>query len=346
MEYKENASAALPRRLAYVEGLEKLIEARQRSAAQERERFVKEIFTDPETYRSALRDMLGWPLNDRCRMQDLPCVRSERIGEANGHEIFRVQVEILRDVWMSGLLFRIPGEFGGGKKAPFVLVQHGGLGTPEFIAGMIGDTTANYNDMLARVLRRGVHVFAPQLLLWDEKKYGPSYDRHAIDARLKRVGSSIAAVEVYGILQILKYYRNQPYTEKTGMVGMSWGGFYTLMAAALDTELQAVLSCSYFNERDRIPWCDWTWRSSALRFDDAEIACLIYPRPLTLAVGRQDPLFDYAGAEAAFQRLSTLCKPVGTDWVQFLPFDGEHEFIPDDAPIDALIHRLRSINEK
>ncbi len=341
MEYKEPATAALPQRLAYADGLENLIEARQRVAAAARERYVKDIFSDPERYRADLRDMLGWPLNDRGRMLDFPSGRAERIGETDEHEIFRMQIEILPDVRMSGLLFRIPGETAGGKKAPLVLVQHGGLGTPEFIAGMIGDTTANYNDMLARVLRRGVHVFAPQLLLWDDKKYGPSYDRHAIDARLKRVGSSIAAVEVYGILQILKYFRNMPYTEKTGMVGMSWGGFYTLMAAALDTEMDAVLSCSYFNERDRIPWCDWTWKSSALRFDDAEIAALIYPRPLTLAVGRQDPLFDYAGAEAAFGRLAALCEPVGTDWVQFLPFDGEHEFIPDDAPIDALIHRLR-----
>jgi hypothetical protein len=32
---------------------------------------------------------------------------------------------------------------------------------------------------------------------------------------------------------------------------------------------------------------------------------------------------------------------VGTDWVNFNVFDGTHEFIKEDGPIDALVAELR-----
>lgn len=45
-------------------------------------------------------------------------------------------------------------------------------------------------------------------------------------------------------------------SNKTGMVGLSYVGFYTLYIAALDTRIKAAVSCSFFNDRDRYPWSD------------------------------------------------------------------------------------------
>ena len=125
------------------------------------------------------------------------------------------------------------------------------------------------------------------------------------------------------------------------MVGLSYGGFYTLFTAAVDTRIRSSISCSFFNTRDRIGWSDWTWQNSAEKFDDAEIACLIYPRKLWLGAGNADDLFDAEYAAESFAKLGKLCKNVGTDWVKLLIFDGTHEFYKEDAPILQLIEDLK-----
>ena len=92
--------------------------------------------------------------------------------------------------------------------------------------------------------------------------------------------------------------------------------------------------------RDQITWSDWTWQSSAQKFDDAEIACLIYPRKLCIGMGSADELFDCQYSVKSFERLKALCKDVGVDWVKMLVFEGGHEFLKDDEPIKELLRDL------
>ena len=75
-------------------------------------------------------------------------------------------------------------------------------------------------------------------------------------------------------------------------------------------------------------------------FDDAEIACLVYLRKLYLEVGDADELFDHKYAIESFKKLKKLCKKVGTDWVDFTVFGGNHEFCKDDAHIERFIADL------
>ena len=311
-----------------------LIDARQTQAAQQRAAYVTDIFTDPERYRREFKDMLGWPLTEPSPTA-LPTVKSEKLGDDNGVEIFRMQVEILDGVWLSGLFFKHNGE----KKRPLSIVQHGGWGSPEAIFGFYDGKTFNYNDLPEALLKRGVHVFAPQLLLWEDS-YEVPFDRKEIDGCLKRVGSSITAVEVYGIMRILDYFEAQPYVSCLGMMGLSYGGFYTLFTAAIDTRIRAALSCSFFNKRDAVPSSDWGWQNSAFHFDDAEAAALCYPRKLYLQMGKKDPLFDYNNSRSAFEELCALAESVGTDWVRFTAFDGDHEFCKDTRDLDAFIADL------
>ncbi len=333
MQYREEFKVTKPYKQSYADGIERIIEQRQKKAESVRHAYTENIFEDAPRYREELKAMLGWPLVGHTE-KDLPHVITETLAEEETHSIYRMQFEILDGLTMSGLFFRAKEN---GKK-PLVIVQHGGAGTPERISGVYGSTT-NYNDMLERVIRHGVHAFAPQLLLWDEK-YGAPFDRRAIDARLKRVGSSITAIEIYGITRILDYFEKQSYVSDFGMVGLSYGGFYTLFAAAVDTRIRSSVSCSFFNTRDRYGWSDWTWQNSAEKFDDAEIACLVYPRRLWIGVGNNDELFDAKYAEESFERLKALCKNAGTDWVSLTVFDGKHEFYREDAPIEQLIEDL------
>lgn len=334
MNYREEMEVSKCFKQEYADGLEKLITIMQDEATGKRRRYARDIFIRPEDYREDFRKMLGWPLTDHAD-EGFSDIESELLSEEDGYSIYRMRFTVLNVVKVTGLFFRMNSK----EKRPLVIVQHGGLGNPEIISGIYGDT-ANYNDMLQRVIRFNVHAFAPQLLLWNDE-CGVACNREAIDARLKRVGSSITAVEVYVISKIIDYFENEPYVSSFGMVGLSYGGFYALYAAAADTRIRAAVSCSYFNKRDSAPWSDWVWFKSAEAFDDAEIACLVYPRKIWLQMGASDNLFSASDSVESFERIREMCADVGYDWVNFNLFDGTHEFCKDDAPIAEMVRLLK-----
>ena len=332
MHYQEPIDTAKPYKEEYLAGLTRLIESKQAEAAAIRREYCRDIFLSPERYRKDLRAMLGWPLTEAAPA-DLPPVTEEKLSQEDGYTVSRLQLEVLPGVKMAGLFFRMDGE----QPKPLVLVQHGKLGTPERVSGVYG-STSNYNHMLSRIISHNVHAFAPQLCLWADS-YAVPYDREEMDARLKRVGSSIAAVEIYGLMRILDYFEAQSYVSCLGMAGMSYGGFYTLMTTALDTRLRAAICCSYFNKRDAVPWSDWVWFRSGHKFDDAQLACLICPRKLYILMGNRDELFDYRNTEESFREATAMTQ---TQWMQLHIYDGNHEFCKDDAPIEALIQDLKA----
>ncbi|MBE6577101.1 MAG: hypothetical protein E7653_03075 [Ruminococcaceae bacterium] len=335
MKYREEKSAADIHKQVYLDGINAVIAHRQRDARKSRDEYIKGVFDAQEKYREELCRMLGWPLVGQPR-EGIPAVKSDLLSVEDGYSVYRMSFDVLDGLTMTGLLFKIDTD----EKKPLVIMQHGGLGTPELMSGVYGSTT-NLNDMLQRTIRYGVHAFAPQLLLWDDKKQHPVvFDRRAIDARLKRVGSSITALEIYGIQRILDYFEAQSYVKSFGMIGLSYGGFYTLYTTAVETRIKAAVSAIFFNTRDAYPWSDWTWTSSAYKFDDAEIACLVYPRKLCIRIADNDELFDVKGGEASFERLRELCKSVGTDWVSFGIFEGKHEYPHDDESIVSLVEEI------
>lgn len=337
MIYSEEKEKSKEFKTNYLKGLEDVITSREKQAENVRKEYAKDIFKTPEKYRKDLKNMLGWPLVGY--EDDFLGVESELLSREDGYSIYRMQFEILKGLKMTGLFFKQDGE-----KKPLVIVQHGGLGTPELVSGMYGNTE-NYNDMLRKVIECGVHAFAPQLILWDDK-YEVGYDRKEIDGRLKRVGSSITAVEVFGITKIIDYFEKEYSIRSFGMVGLSYGGFYTLFTTAIDTRIKSAISCSYFNRRDKYGWSDWVWQKSSEKFDDAEIACLVYPRKLCIEIGDKDKLFDYKYGVESFEKLKELCREVGTDWVEMIVFDGTHEFCKDDGPIQKLVKDLCERGEK
>lgn len=334
MIYREEKNITKIYKEEYLKGVENIIAKRQNDAKNVRNEFIKDIFSDQDKYRDELKKMLGWPLTGY-ETNGLPEVVSEKLSQEDGYCIYRMQFEVLEGLKMTGLLFKADGE----EKAPLVIAQHGGMGTPELISG-IYDQTHNYNDMLQRIRKNKVHVFAPQLLLWDEI-YNVDFDRKVIDARLKMVGSSITAIEIFGIQRILDYFEQENYVSSFGMVGLSYGGFYTLFTSAVDTRIKSAISCSFFCKRDAVGWSDWSWLNSAEKFDDAEIACLVYPRKLHIAIGNNDNLFNCKYSTESFEEIRQICKDVGTAWVTFEVFDGTHEFFKNDEPIERLVNDIK-----
>ncbi len=335
MNYRETSEATIPIREKYVRGIEDVIKKRQAELKAARLEYTESIFTDAEKYRDEFKGMLGWPLVGY-EKKEMPEPTAEHLSSEDGYDIYRMHFDVLDGFTLSGIFMKHKGE----GKRPLIICQHGGEGTPELITGIYG-ATGNYNDMEERVMKRGVNTFSPQLLLWRDG-YGVPYSRGALDGQLKSVGGSITALEVFAITRALDYFEKQDYVSCFGMVGLSYGGFYTLFTAAADTRIKSAISCSFFNSRSEISWTDWTWKDWLTKFNDAEVACLVYPRKLYIAVGDRDQLFKAEVAKESFETVKEMSREVGLDWVKFDCFDGVHEFIKTDDFIDALIKDLNN----
>ncbi len=329
MNYREPIEATFKQKEQYLSDIETLIEKRRKQQEKLRDEYAKEILANPEKTREEFKAILGWPLTDNSK-RDVPDVSFEKLSDEDDYTIYRTQVEVFDGFKLSGLFFK------QNKTAPLVIAQHGGGGTPEQISGILDGYTYNYNDMLHRILKYGVHVFAPQLLLWEEK-YGTTFNRQEIDAKLKILGSSITALEIYSIQRVLDYFEVQDYITNFGMVGLSYGGFYTLFTTAVEPRIKSAISCAFFNSRDAYPWIDWTWFDFAKKFDDAQIALLCYPRSLCVQIADNDALFKCEVGVRSNEKLLEYCKDIGTDWYEFVVFKGEHEFCKDDKYIEKMI---------
>lgn len=334
-------------RLEYLNGIEKLVNEKLESAKKESTNKAKR-FCNNSAMREEFIKLLGWPLTE---YEFSVCnVRKSFLTEKNGITLYRIQIEVFAELWYYGILFVRED----GKKRPLVISQHGGQGTPELCSSLEELGSGNYNEMTQRILKFDVNVFAPQMLLWEKERYFPDDDKGDVkrqlwDSRLKQCGGSITALEIYCLRKAIDYLSVQPFTlvEKIGMVGLSYGGFYTLYATAVDTRIKAALSSSFFNDRGVNCWADWTFfHNTNLNnfFFDPEVAMLIYPRYLNIAVGDVDPLFSSETARSEEKRLRQLSKKAYDNicWYDFTVFSGDHEFIKED---DALITFFEKLNQ-
>lgn len=251
-----------------------------------------------------------------------------------------MKFEIFKNFFFYGLSFRHRD-----KKLPIVICQHGGLGTSELCSGIYNGDSANYNRMTERITQCEVHTFAPQILLWDKETYEIDYDRADLDAKLKQLGGSIAALEIYCIRSVVSYFEQQAYVDKEliGMAGLSYGGFYTLFTAASDTRIKAALSSSFFNDAYRYSWVDFTWKNSAKKFLNSEVALLCYPRKLWISVGAEDTCFEIDTANKEYQRLCDEIESCNIDnsWLNFEAYKANHVFCPDDDFVYAFTNELK-----
>jgi len=143
MKYREESPATEPYRIKYRDGIEKIIEEKQREAEENRKKYFYDYFSKPEEYREDFKKMLGWPLCCE-RPSTRPKAKITKLAEETDCTIYRMSFEVLDGLEMTGLFF----EKDTSKKLPFIIAQHGGGGTPEVIAGLYGGDTKNYNDMV------------------------------------------------------------------------------------------------------------------------------------------------------------------------------------------------------
>lgn len=342
--YEEAPEAADGYRSAYVRGISAYILDQQALYKRKREAFMtpKALQADPEYFRKLYLEMIG--------LDALPAHQTAKpeitfVGNDDICSIYRLVAYPVAQVPFYAMLL-IPHE--AKMPMPLVITQHGGGGTPELCCDMNGKN--NYSHMVQRVLERGAAALAPQLLLWAQteletaRAHPVAYDRGRMDWELKRFGTSMTALEIAGIQRCLDFVLDmeQIDSERVGMIGLSYGGYFAMHTMAADTRILAGYSAGAFNDRDFHSKPDWSYPGSAAYFQDAEVAALCAPRKLYVQTGKEDPVFDYLPSVAEAERVKPYYEAFGCpENFVFDLWEGGHRVSDHDRGYDFLFSVLR-----
>lgn len=337
--YTEPLAASEPIRKIYADSVSNAAALMKLSAKLRRERLVtpERMAKRREDFRKEYEKLLGIDVCREVFGSGIPETKLSPVGEDELCTIERILFCLCDGVTFTGLLLK-PRQKPS--KAPLVVMSHGGGGSPELCCDLIGKN--NYGGVVRRILARGCVVFAPQLLLWNLSaaqcdgaipQYTTPYDRQSSDNELKQCGASIAGFEIYEISRALDYLLAQSYIDsaRCGMLGLSYGGFYTLYTMAYDTRIKSGWSAAFFNDRTKYCWRDFVWKDSAGRFLDSEIAGLCAPRRLWCDIGATDAVFSVDGVEELFPRVKAFYEASGAPAeVRMNLWEGGHRFSDSD----------------
>jgi dienelactone hydrolase len=187
--------------------------------------------------------------------------------------------------------------------------------------------------------KRGYVVFAPQHLFSADGF--PKDVRNRTDQRLRLVGTSLTAVEIAKITRSLDVLLTRPEVDasRVAMVGLSYGGYYTIVTAAIDQRIKVSVCSCYYGvqegryERDElsIP-TDFQFKDRFTFFRDSDIVALICPRALQIQAGSKDGLDHREPGRLLAPLSGTFYSRLGVaDRFQHLVFEGGHEFHDQSA---------------
>jgi len=133
-------------------------------------------------------------------------------------------------------------------------------------------------------------------------------------------GYSSAAVESWNCIRALDYLQSRPEVdgEKLGVTGRSGGGAYSWWISALDERIQcAVPVAGIASLRNHVVdgcvegHCDCMFPVNTYRWDFAEIAALVAPRPLLITNSDKDNIFPLHGVVDVYTKTRRIYELYG-----------------------------------
>ncbi|MBR5322331.1 MAG: acetylxylan esterase [Clostridia bacterium] len=333
--YTEEIQKAAPYRQNYLKSVLRLAYSESKKVGEERKEYItpKKLKENRAKYVSDFKKIIGKPLFDRSKKCD---VQKIFVGIDEQGYIYRLVFEFEKDIKFCGLLF-VP--FDAKEKLSLITVLHGGDGTPELISDMYGENY--YSHITRRIIDRRAVVFAPQLLIWDGKRFGDKFERFTINSRFEMLGGSLTAFECECMMGALDYLSKSDYvdSERIGITGLSYGGYYSLVMAVLDERIKSVYSSCVYNDRVKYSRVDFVYRDMAKKFLDAEMTALISPRALYIEAGKNDLYFNLDGAQSEYERLKEYYIDNPSKLV-FKATDTGHKYDETDDGIEFLFNNL------
>ena len=326
-------------RAEYEESIAHFLEAEKVIARKQREDFIspKLYKANTEKYRQLLIEQLGFPLQSKNETPHL--IEKTFVANDKNVNIYRMQFGFTNGIKGYGIYFE---QVERSRNTPFIIGLHGGAGTPELVSSIHKDS-ANYNHLVRRMTDRGASVFVPQLLLWEKETYGGEYSREYVDGKLRQLGGSITALELFLMRGYLDYFIQEESIneDKLGIAGLSYGGMYALHFAAIETRIKACYSCSWVCDGFTYSWPDWSYKNAQRLFSVAETAALIAPRALSVAMGNKDSLFDSNLTQKECLRIKEFFRVFNVEEkFQSVIFDGVHELDKGEQELDFLFSYL------
>ena len=152
-------------------------------------------------------------------------------------------------------------------------------------------------------------------------------------------GYSSAAVEAWNGIRALDYLETRPEVDRTriGATGRSGGGAYSWWVAALDERIAAVCPVAGITDLENYVvdgvvegHCDCMFPVNTYRWDFAQIAALVAPRPLLIANTDKDTIFPLDGVQRLHEQVRRIYELNGaSDRLGLLITEGPHQDTQD-----------------
>lgn len=168
---------------------------------------------------------------------------------------------------------------------------------------------------------------------------------HSTCSQLNRMaiclGLSLGGMWVWDLQRLIDYIetRTDCDVSRLGCVGMSGGGYQTLMLTAMDDRIKcAVVSGYFYGVRDALLKlsnnCDCNYIPNLWRVADmGDFGALIAPRPLLVETGRQDPLNGERGVDNVYEQVEVAKSAYqllkSEEKLVWAVFEGEHRWYGD-----------------
>jgi dienelactone hydrolase len=242
--------------------------------------------------------------------------------------------EVVLDVWPNVIAYGIlllPKDIEPNEQRPVVVCQHGLEGRPQDI--IKGDKAA-YHDFAAKLAERGFITFAPQNLYIFEDRF------RVLQRKANPLGKTLFSIIVPQHQQIVNWLKELPMVDpnRIAFYGLSYGGKSAMRIPALVPDYCLSICSADFNEwvdknaSTRSPY-SYVWSKEyeifefglGDRFNYAEMAALIAPRPFMVERGHHDGVASDETVAHEFARVqyhyeARLKQPVcEIEW-----FDGPH----------------------
>ena len=229
-------------------------------------------------------------------------------------------------------LYLVPKNLKG--PAPLVVSLHGGGGFPE-MALFKGGT--NYHDQIRGAVAHGYVVWAPQFVMYpfrdrDTATPIPAEVRAELDAKFRNKGTSLMAIEAMKVIKSLDALLTRPEVDskRVAMIGLSYGGFYSLYIAALDERIKAVVASCSFREAPMMR--ESIIEGRPLDLTSPQQIALVAPRALQVQAGLTDASAPIESVRRAIAEAKTYYQRAGKlEMLDYQEFQGGHEWRGDIA---------------
>jgi hypothetical protein len=290
-----------------------------------------------EPYRRRLSKSIGFPppFFDAYSKER---VRMTHIAEDKLAVYYKLDIPTLPGFLATGFYIR-PKKASLSKPLQLIIAASGRDGPPISTKDNLVPILARSDRNIAYcAINKGYAVWLPTFV-----HYGPGGldDRWKLAMSALESGTSLPAIEIAGIIKAIDFFsqRSDIEVNSIAMMGHSYGGFYTLFTAVLDSRIKTAVVSAYFNSRSDVldkwsvpEFSDWRFPDSLSLWQDTEVVALVAPRPLMIEAGIYDQLFDINGVRRAIPGAKLIYQRLGvSNHFSYQEMHARHDFSCDRA---------------